>query len=89
MKCGRTIVLTDPVRYLQFSITLFVNLGVVQLADDLDEAFDPETDENVATLLVHNIVPPFLDGRIVFTKQSQPIVPVSFNKQSFHIILMF
>lgn len=45
----------------------------------MDEAFDPETDENVATLLVHNIVPPFLDGRIVFTKQSQPIIPVSLD----------
>ncbi|KAI6195478.1 hypothetical protein M3Y96_01235600 [Aphelenchoides besseyi] len=50
--------------------------GVVQFADDLDETFDAETDENAAALLVHNIVPPFLDGRIVFTKQSQPIIPV-------------
>jgi pre-mRNA-splicing factor ATP-dependent RNA helicase DHX38/PRP16 len=56
-------------------LTLF--LGVVQYDQELDDAFDPETDENIATLLVHNIVPPFLDGRIVFTKQAQPIVPVS------------
>lgn len=28
-------------------------------------------------LLVHNIVPPFLDGRIVFTKQPEPVIPVS------------
>ena len=27
-------------------------------------------------LLVHNIVPPFLDGRIVFTKQPDPVIPV-------------
>jgi pre-mRNA-splicing factor ATP-dependent RNA helicase DHX38/PRP16 len=42
----------------------------------LDEAFDPETDENAATLLVHNIIPPFLDGRTVFTRQSRPVIPV-------------
>ena len=27
-------------------------------------------------LLVHNIVPPFLDGRIVFTKTMEPVIPV-------------
>ncbi|ROT62118.1 putative pre-mRNA-splicing factor ATP-dependent RNA helicase PRP16 [Penaeus vannamei] len=27
-------------------------------------------------ILVHNIVPPFLDGRIVFTKQPEPVIPV-------------
>ncbi len=27
-------------------------------------------------LLVHNIVPPFLDGRFVFTKQPEPVIPV-------------
>ena len=27
-------------------------------------------------LFVHNIVPPFLDGRIVFTKQFEPIIPL-------------
>uniref|UniRef100_A0A8C4Q2V9 Pre-mRNA-splicing factor ATP-dependent RNA helicase PRP16 n=1 Tax=Eptatretus burgeri TaxID=7764 RepID=A0A8C4Q2V9_EPTBU len=38
---------------------------------------EPE-EENVARvhLVVHNLVPPFLDGRIVFTKQPEPIVPV-------------
>ncbi|XP_071785736.1 pre-mRNA-splicing factor ATP-dependent RNA helicase PRP16-like isoform X1 [Asterias amurensis] len=41
--------------------------------------FDEELEEvNVKRihLLVHNIVPPFLDGRIVFTKQPEPVVPV-------------
>ncbi|XP_071092501.1 pre-mRNA-splicing factor ATP-dependent RNA helicase PRP16-like [Haliotis cracherodii] len=40
-----------------------------------DEDFE---EDNVARvhLLVHNIVPPFLDGRIVFTKQPEPVVPV-------------
>jgi len=27
-------------------------------------------------LFVHNIVPPFLDGRIVFTKQFEPVIPL-------------
>nr|CAB3237896.1 pre-mRNA-splicing factor ATP-dependent RNA helicase PRP16 [Phallusia mammillata] len=30
-------------------------------------------------LFVHNIVPPFLDGRIVFTKQFEPVVPLRDN----------
>lgn len=35
-----------------------------------------DEDESKVHLLVHNIVPPFLDGRIVFTKQPEPVVPV-------------
>lgn len=50
--------------------------GVVSLTDDLTDFFDDEADENRVTLLVQNIVPPFLDGRFVFTKQNKPIVPV-------------
>lgn len=48
--------------------------GVVQRVD-YDEDFE---EDNVARvhLLVKNIAPPFLDGRIVFTKQAQPVVPV-------------
>ena len=26
--------------------------------------------------MVHNIIPPFLDGRIVFTKQQEPVIPI-------------
>lgn len=48
--------------------------GVVQNLD-LDEDFDEEGEARVH-LLVHNIVPPFLDGRIVFTKQPEPVIPV-------------
>lgn len=48
--------------------------GVVQTID-VDEDFDEESEARVH-LLVHNIVPPFLDGRIVFTKQPEPVVPV-------------
>lgn len=46
------------------------------MADELDDFFDDESDENRVTLLVQNVVPPFLDGRFVFTKQNKPIVPV-------------
>ncbi|KAG1677117.1 Pre-mRNA-splicing factor ATP-dependent RNA helicase PRP16 [Nymphon striatum] len=48
--------------------------GVVQRLE-VDDDFD-ERGEARVHLLVHNIVPPFLDGRIVFTKQPEPVVPV-------------
>lgn len=48
--------------------------GVVHSVD-VDADFDEENVDRVH-LLVHNIVPPFLDGRIVFTKQPEPVVPV-------------
>lgn len=51
-----------------------VTSGVV-LSLDVDEDFDEENEARVH-LLVHNIVPPFLDGRIVFTKQPEPVIPV-------------
>lgn len=48
--------------------------GVV-LKVDVDEDFEEENEARVH-VLVHNIVPPFLDGRIVFTKQPEPVLPV-------------
>lgn len=48
--------------------------GVVQ-SINFNEDFDEEAIERVH-LLVHHIVPPFLDGRIVFTKQPEPVIPV-------------
>ncbi|XP_063846008.1 pre-mRNA-splicing factor ATP-dependent RNA helicase PRP16-like [Scylla paramamosain] len=48
--------------------------GVVQKVD-YDDDFEEEFTNRVH-ILVHNIVPPFLDGRIVFTKQPEPVVPV-------------
>lgn len=42
---------------------------------DYDEDFD-EISEAKVHLIVNNIIPPFLDGRIVFTKQQQPIIPI-------------
>nr|XP_022912111.1 pre-mRNA-splicing factor ATP-dependent RNA helicase PRP16-like [Onthophagus taurus] len=51
-----------------------ITSGVVHSVD-FSEDFDEESVDRVH-LLVHNIVPPFLDGRIVFTKQPEPVVPV-------------
>jgi pre-mRNA-splicing factor ATP-dependent RNA helicase DHX38/PRP16 len=48
--------------------------GVVQRLE-VDEDFEDEQQHRVH-LLVHNMVPPFLDGRIVFTKQPEPVIPV-------------
>lgn len=48
--------------------------GVVQRLE-VDEDFEEDNAAKVH-LLVHNLVPPFLDGRIVFTKQPEPIIPV-------------
>lgn len=48
--------------------------GVVHSVD-FSEDYDEESIDRVH-LLVHNIVPPFLDGRIVFTKQPEPVIPV-------------
>ena len=42
---------------------------------DYDDDFEEDNEARVH-LLVHNIVPPFLDGRIVFTKQPEPVLPV-------------
>lgn len=51
--------------------------GVVQKLE-VDDDFEDDQEAKVH-LLVHNIVPPFLDGRIVFTKQPEPVIPVKVN----------
>ena len=45
-----------------------------------DEDFDEENEARVH-LLIHNIVLPFHDGRIVFTKQPEPVVPIKVGTQ--------
>ncbi|PWA89091.1 RNA helicase family protein [Artemisia annua] len=42
---------------------------------ELQTDYDNEEERRV-TLLVHDAKPPFLDGRIVFTKQADPIIPL-------------
>ena len=48
--------------------------GAVQRMD-YDEDLE-EIAEAKVHLIVNNIIPPFLDGRIVFTKQQEPVVPI-------------
>ncbi|KAH9708291.1 pre-mRNA-splicing factor ATP-dependent RNA helicase DEAH7 [Citrus sinensis] len=42
---------------------------------ELSTEFDDE-EEHKVILLVHDTKPPFLDGRIVFTKQAEPVMPI-------------
>ncbi|KAK9245572.1 P-loop containing nucleoside triphosphate hydrolase protein [Lipomyces tetrasporus] len=49
--------------------------GVGQ-AQELSLNFDEDDDENRVHLLVHDLTPPFLDGRNVFTHQRDPISAV-------------
>ncbi|KZV44090.1 hypothetical protein F511_10761 [Dorcoceras hygrometricum] len=42
---------------------------------EVQTTFDDE-DERKVILLVHDTKPPFLDGRIVFTKQAEPVMPL-------------
>ena len=51
-----------------------ITSGVVTTVD-VDEDYNEESEARVH-LLVHNIIPPFLDGRYVFTKQPEAVVPV-------------
>ncbi|XP_021746743.1 pre-mRNA-splicing factor ATP-dependent RNA helicase DEAH7-like isoform X1 [Chenopodium quinoa] len=42
---------------------------------EVQTEFDNE-EENKVILLVHDTKPPFLDGRVVFTKQAEPVMPL-------------
>ena len=42
---------------------------------ELDTDFD-DTQETNIQIIVHDIKPPFLDGRVVFTKQLEPVYPL-------------
>nr|XP_033798390.1 pre-mRNA-splicing factor ATP-dependent RNA helicase PRP16 isoform X1 [Geotrypetes seraphini] len=58
--------------------------GVVHRLE-VDEDFEEDSTARVH-LLVHNLVPPFLDGRIVFTKQPEPVIPVKDSTSDLAII---
>ncbi|KAI8504571.1 Pre-mRNA-splicing factor ATP-dependent RNA helicase PRP16 [Branchiostoma belcheri] len=58
----------------RWEMSRMLRSGVVQRTE-FDEDFEEESQRKVH-LLVHNIVPPFLDGRMVFTKQPEPVIPV-------------
>lgn len=43
---------------------------------DPDEDFEEDENEARVHIIVRHIVPPFLDGRITFTKQFEPVIPL-------------
>ena len=57
-----------------WEVNRMLRSGAVQKVG-VDEDFEEEAEARVH-ILVHNILPPFLDGRIVFTKQPEPVVPI-------------
>ena len=60
----------------KWEMNRMVTGGAVKLRDN-ESAFDQrdniELEDNRVMLLVHDIKPPFLDGREAFTKQIQPV----------------
>ncbi|KAK4499693.1 hypothetical protein PRZ48_010211 [Zasmidium cellare] len=50
--------------------------SVAQTRDQYSNSFEDENDETRVHLLVHDLKPPFLDGKTVFTKQLEPISAV-------------
>lgn len=48
--------------------------GLIQ-AGDVDQDFEDDQDSKVH-VLVHDLKPPFLDGRVAYTKQLEPVNPV-------------
>lgn len=67
--CGASVYFL--IRFLQdnerWETNRMLTSGVVHRIE-VDEDFEEDNSAKVH-LLVHNLVPPFLDGRIVFTKQ--------------------
>ena len=59
----------------KWELNRIMQSGVMQKLSYEDEDFD-ESSEAKVHLLVQNVVPPFLDGRLVFTRQPEPIMPV-------------
>lgn len=53
--------------------------GVVHRIE-VDEDFEEDNSAKVH-LLVHNLVPPFLDGRIVFTKQVETVAEGTYGRE--------
>ena len=59
----------------KWELNRIMQSGVVQKLSFDDEDLD-ESSEAKVHLLVQNVVPPFLDGRLVFTRQPEPVIPV-------------
>lgn len=52
-----------------------IQSGVVEMTGNLDEDFEAEVAHKVH-VVVHNIVPPFLSGENIFSKQFMPVIPI-------------
>lgn len=77
--------------------------GIVERTSTMAELEEEEMEENSRVhLLVQNILPPFLDGHLVFTKQFEPVLPLKvlpvlpfflnynpFNKTMYQIVCDF
>lgn len=50
-----------------------------------DLTFNDEQ-ENKPILIVHDTKPPFLDGRLVFTKQMEPVLPIKDSTSDMAVI---
>ncbi|MES1903604.1 MAG: Pre-mRNA-splicing factor ATP-dependent RNA helicase PRP16 [Paramarteilia canceri] len=68
--------------YKKWETTRILASGVVQRGANYAEIQARlDADDNVeytakVHLLVHNIIPPFLDGRFIFTRQPEPVIPI-------------
>ena len=65
---------TIKMQLQSFQIIQLMRSGAVR-GTEVQTEFEDE-DENRVILLVHDTKPPFLDRRVVFTKQAEPIMPV-------------
>lgn len=76
-ECGSLCVPQDNERW---ETNRMLTSGVVHRLE-VDEDFEEDNAAKVH-LMVHNLVPPFLDGRIVFTKQVRPLWPETCRLES-------
>ena len=69
-----------------WEVNRMLRSGAIQRTN-FEEDFEEDNEARVH-LLVHNLVPPFLDGRIVFTKQPEPVVPVRVSGEKTTSVLL-
>jgi pre-mRNA-splicing factor ATP-dependent RNA helicase DHX38/PRP16 len=76
----------------KWELNRMITGGAVKLADHESAGFDPnmrdaiEVEEDRVLLLVHDIKPPFLDGRETFTKQTKPVQVVRDPTSDFAVL---
>ena len=50
--------------------------GIARKTNTTADMYGEELEETRVHVLVHDLKPPFLDGRVVFTKQQKPVLPI-------------